>query len=47
MLQELHHFDFVVEEFAEELIGNVILRHDFDGDHRFVCVGISELQVVT
>lgn len=44
VLEELHHFDFVVEELAEEFVGNVIFRHDFDGDLRLVAVGVSELK---
>lgn len=44
VLEELHHFDFVVQELAEKFVGNVIFRHDFDGDLRLVAVGVSELK---
>lgn len=44
MLEELHHFDFAVKELAQEFIRNVVLRHDFDGDHRLVALGKSELR---
>lgn len=44
MLQKLHHFNFVVEEFAQELLGDVILRDDFNGHHRFMGLGEGELK---
>lgn len=43
MLQKLNHFDFAVKELAEKLIWNVVLRHDFDGDHRLMGFGERQL----
>lgn len=44
VLENLRHLDFVVEELAEEFVGNVKLRHDFDGDLRLLALGVSELE---
>lgn len=38
VLQELHDSYLVVEKLAEEFIRNVIFRHNFHGNHRFVAL---------